>query len=150
SHSSQETEKYRSRRDTPMGLPHAERLLIMNKVKFHNQHHSHVSLFRRVFGSLAIVERGDTVSEKLKVTHLTSVHQPFDIRVFHKECVTLTEAGFETVLIVPHERNEIVNHVRICAVRKPKNRSERFFLTTWRVFKAAVRENPNVYHFHDP
>jgi glycosyltransferase involved in cell wall biosynthesis len=85
-----------------------------------------------------------------KICHLTSVHPAFDIRIFEKECKTLSQAGYQVVLIVPHDQEEEVDGVRIRALAKPKSRFERMTKTLWQLYRAAIKENALIYHFHDP
>jgi glycosyltransferase involved in cell wall biosynthesis len=84
-----------------------------------------------------------------KIVHLTSVHTPFDIRIFQKECKSLANAGYDVSLVVPHTQDESKDGIQIIAVPKSKNRLERIVLTSWRVFRGALEQRATVYHFHD-
>ena len=85
-----------------------------------------------------------------KVVHLSSAHPAFDNRIFLKECRSLAAAGYRVVLVVPHVRDETVDGIQVCAVPVAKGRLERFVLTVVRVFRRALREQGDLYHFHDP
>ena len=85
-----------------------------------------------------------------KVVHLTSVHTAFDVRVFHKECKSLARSGKRVVLMAPHERNEIVDSVEVKGVRSNGGRFLRMTRTAWSLYRKALRQNGDVYHFHDP
>jgi len=87
---------------------------------------------------------------RARVCVLTSVHMPFDGRVFHKEARSLAKAGFDVVLIARGDKEEIVQGVRIVPLPKPKSRLQRMTKTLWRLYRLAVREDADVYHFHDP
>jgi len=86
----------------------------------------------------------------LKVVHLASAHLPFDNRIFFRECRTLTEAGFEVVLVAPHHTDEVVEGIQLRGVWTGGGRLKRILLRTLRVFQRAYRERASIYHFHDP
>lgn len=85
-----------------------------------------------------------------KVCILTTVHPVFDTRIFHKEAKTLTRAGYDVTLIAQHERDEVVDGVKIIAMPKAKNRFFRIFGLTYKAFRLALRKRADIYHFHDP
>ena len=85
-----------------------------------------------------------------KVCILTTVHPPFDTRIFHKQAKTLVKAGYDVTLIVQHDKDEVVDGVKIIALPKPRNRFTRIFGLTWQVFYLALRQRAEIYHFHDP
>ena len=87
---------------------------------------------------------------RIKVCILTSVHPPFDGRVFHKEAKTLAKAGYNVVLIAQHTGEETIDGVKILPLPRPKNRFVRITKVVWKLFRLALKEKANVYHFHDP
>ena len=89
-------------------------------------------------------------NRKCKVCMLTSVHKPFDDRIFYKQAVTLRNNDYNVCLIAPHDKNETVDKVRIIGIRPPEGRFERFTRMQLLLLREAIKENADVYHFHDP
>jgi len=85
-----------------------------------------------------------------KVVHLTSVHAAFDVRVFHKECKSLARSGKHVVLIAPHPGDEVVDSVEVKGIQISGGRLVRMTRTAWSLYREALRQNGDVYHFHDP
>ncbi len=85
-----------------------------------------------------------------RVVHITTVHIPFDIRIFHKECRSLAEAGYPVTLIACHTADEERDGVRVRALPSTGGRLSRMLRLPWRAWRAAKREGPAVFHIHDP
>lgn len=84
-----------------------------------------------------------------KVCILTTVHPPFDGRIFHRAAKTLADSGYNVTLIATHDRCEIVDGIRIIPLAKRTTRLSRM-LGTFRVLVLALKEKASFYHFHDP
>jgi len=109
-----------------------------------------------------------------RIVHLTSVHPVFDPRIFYKECKTLVKVGYDVTLIAPYyaddkvvfdndegiiDNNELINGdnkttiidgIKIVWLPKPHNRFFRIFFLTRIVYRLALKQKADIYHFHDP
>ncbi|WP_343073142.1 glycosyltransferase [Salicibibacter cibarius] len=83
-----------------------------------------------------------------KVVHMTSVHHPFDTRIYHKECLSLRRAGYDVTLIAPETDAE--SAIDIIPIKKYKNKFLRMAFSTYQVYKQAKKRQADYYHFHDP
>lgn len=88
-------------------------------------------------------------SSKKRVVHITTVHHPTDPRIYHKECLSLHQAGYDVYLIAQADDQEDkpIKHIRL---RKYSNRLKRMIFGTIDAYKKAKQLKADVYHFHDP
>ncbi|MDD5173069.1 MAG: glycosyltransferase family 4 protein [Patescibacteria group bacterium] len=87
---------------------------------------------------------------KKMICILTSAHPIFDIRIFNKQAKTLVQAGYDVTLIAQHDKEEVVDGIKIIPLPKPKKRFERFLRTDYLIYRKALEQRANIYHFHDP
>lgn len=90
------------------------------------------------------------MKKAIKVCHITSVHIPFDTRIFYKQCSSLRDAGYDVHLVAKKDSNEIRDGITIHAVPPVAGKIKRMLLSSWRVYRKALAVNAEVYHFHDP
>jgi glycosyltransferase involved in cell wall biosynthesis len=87
----------------------------------------------------------------MKICHFTSAHKSNDIRIFHKECVSLAEANHSVYLVAVNCIEEVLDGVNIVNVSKPPSgRISRMLKTSKAVYKKALSLDADVYHLHDP
>ncbi|HSG68234.1 MAG TPA: glycosyltransferase [Bacteroidales bacterium] len=87
---------------------------------------------------------------RMKICHITTVHTPFDGRIFHKECKSLATAGYEVFLVAPHDRNEEVDGVNVRGIKKITNPYKRLLVAPFMAFRAALKTKSRIFHLHDP
>lgn len=86
----------------------------------------------------------------IAVCVFSSVHDALDQRVFYKECLSFVRAGYSVSLIARHSRAEVFKGVRIIPLAHPSRRVSRIFWIGWQIYRKALAEKADVYHFHDP
>ena len=88
----------------------------------------------------------------MKVCHITTVHKAFDVRIFHKMCVSLAlQNDIEVHLVVPNAENEFVKGVQIHSFEaKYEKRSTRIRKAGKIALDMAIKIQADIYHLHDP
>jgi len=91
------------------------------------------------------------MSKQVKIAHLTSAHPDGDVRIFHKECVSLATAGFDVSMILPNTISRTEKGVSIVSFPAKKgSRFYRMFNVVNKVCREAIILDADVYHLHDP
>lgn len=87
----------------------------------------------------------------MRVAHLTSAHPRDDVRIFLKECRSLSRMGHDVSLVVADGLGpQQIDGVTIVDVGAAKGRLSRMLHTRRRVLAAALQIEADVYHLHDP
>jgi glycosyltransferase involved in cell wall biosynthesis len=87
----------------------------------------------------------------VKITHLTSAHPRYDVRIFQKMCRALAAKRYEVSLVVADgNQDEIRNDVQIFDVGISKGRFDRIKNAPNRVLQKAFELESDLYHLHDP
>lgn len=87
----------------------------------------------------------------MKVCHITTAHPIDDIRIYHKECLSLYNNNFNIHIlgvVSPKIKNPKIPFSLVSSKRK--NLIYRFFFLPFKILKHAKKINADVYHFHDP
>lgn len=87
----------------------------------------------------------------MRIAHLTSAHPRDDVRIFLKECLSLSRFGHAVTLVVADGLgNESRSGIVVVDVGRSKGRLGRMLGATRRVLRQALDLNAEVYHIHDP
>lgn len=92
----------------------------------------------------------------MKVVHLGFNHKYNDIRIFEKECVSLTKYGYEVIYITSSSNSPAFGKIKYKGVKIiviPVSSSDNFYVRILKflikVKKEALRQKADVYHIHE-
>jgi len=84
----------------------------------------------------------------MKVCHITTVHPAQDARIFHRMCRALARRNIDVVVIAPQSFGS-EPHLRPSPLNERLGRACRLRRSAI-ALRAALAEDADVYHFHDP
>ncbi|MEM3036104.1 MAG: glycosyltransferase family 4 protein [Thermoplasmata archaeon] len=75
--------------------------------------------------------------------------EALDPRSFYKQATSLSSVGYDVTILGLFRNTRNLHGVRIIGFKPPNNRFTRFAKTNYQIFRRALREKADVYHFHD-
>lgn len=87
----------------------------------------------------------------MRIAHLTSAHPRDDVRIFLKECLSLSGQGHAVTLVVADGLgDESRSGIAVVDVGRSSGRLGRMLGATRRVLRRALELDAEVFHIHDP
>lgn len=92
------------------------------------------------------------MGEKRHVVHMTTVHHPYDPRIYYKQCLSLYHANYDVTLISQRTNDEkpLDMPIKHIPIKTYTSRLKRMIFGTWDVYQKAKKEKADIYVFHDP
>lgn len=72
-----------------------------------------------------------------------------DQRSFYKQGRSLSNGGYDVNIFGLFGSKKTINGIKLVGFDAPKSRFNKFLLTNYKIFRKALREKADVYHFHD-
>lgn len=85
-----------------------------------------------------------------KVCHISTAHSEKDTRIVLKECKSLKKAGYDVSYIVTSDCEKEIHGVRIIPLSTGTGRINRLIKKQKEALEKAIKEDADIYHFHDP
>lgn len=90
------------------------------------------------------------MNQTKKILIFTSVHNPFDTRIYQHQAKTLVNAGYELTLIATDiHAHQTPDGIYIVGIPKPGWRLGRA-INWFHFLKISLAQKADIYHFHDP
>lgn len=89
-------------------------------------------------------------SDRVRVTHVSSVHPWTDNRIHYRECASLAALGYDVTLVAVESRVDGTSSAVDVVVLPRLPRLRRVVLGSFRAVRRALRTKAEIYHLHDP
>ncbi len=88
---------------------------------------------------------------KKNICHITTVHSRYDVRIFYKECKSLSKNYNVFLIVADGLGNESSDAIQIFDIGlRQASRLKRIKIDSAKAYEKAVELDCELYHFHDP
>lgn len=85
------------------------------------------------------------------IYHVAPSHSRYDVRVFEKECVSLSKNYDVTLVVGDNKSNELQKKINIVNISfGAQTKIKRIFFNSYKTFRLILKNKPDIVHFHDP
>jgi len=95
-------------------------------------------------------KRDDNDLKARRVCVMSSVHPVYDTRIYYKEILSLKKKGLHITYINREKEGFDRNGVYHVRLEVASSRIRRMLTSFWKMYKLAINQDDEVYHFHDP
>ena len=95
------------------------------------------------------VGRRSDGADRHNFCHFTTAHTSLKSRSFHRQCMPLSEAGFDVSYVSPASEVRDVPGIRFVRLGRPASFTGRAFGQI-RLLQTLLRQHADIYHFQDP
>lgn len=88
---------------------------------------------------------------KKRICHISTLHPRYDVRIFHKQCKSLTKNYDVHFIVADGQGDEVKDGINIHDVGlRQKSRLKRARIDSKKAYNCALEVDAELYHFHDP